>query len=470
MKMKRKWVWLLAMLCSVAAHAQMDSSHQTHSLSITQAVAYAKQNSAEVKKALEDINIQHQQNREITASALPQVNGTASMNYFPRVAVQSFPNFIAQGTYGVLEHEGIKDGNGNPITSPDDFGLIAAQFGTKWNTSVGANLSQILFDGQVFVGLQARDAAMAFARKNAEITEQNIVVNIYKIYYQLLIAQYQINLFHENIVRYEKLYFDTREIYKNGFAEKLDVDRVNVTLTNLRTDSLKLKTQMNNGYVGLKMLIGMPISDSVVLTERLTEEKIKNEILDTGYNYQDRREYQLLEIGKQLNEFNVKRYKMSYLPTLEAFGQLNTVAQRNQFNFFNAGGVWFANSLVGLQINVPIFDGFRRDAQIKQAKSAVKKTEFDMQLLKLNIDKDVASSRNSFRAAILAVDAQRDNMKLAEDVFSQTKKKYDQGLGSNTEINQAQTDLSTAQTNFFEALYDATIAKIDYLKAVGKIY
>jgi outer membrane protein TolC len=93
-----------------------------------------------------------------------------------------------------------------------------------------------------------------------------------------------------------------------------------------------------------------------------------------------------------------------------------------------------------------------------------------MELLKLSIENDVASARNRFRDAVLAVDAQQKNIELAERVFDQTKKKYEQGLGSNTEINTAQTELRSAQTNLYAALYDAALAKVDYLKAIGKIY
>ena len=471
-QMKRVWLrfpLINGLIFSMITVYSQDEK-KVHSFTIKDAVSYAKQNSNQVKKALEDIRIQEQVNREVTSNALPQITGSAALNYFPRVPVQSFPNFIAAATYGVLEEEGVKDGDGNAIVSPGDFGFVQAQFGTKWNASLGLALNQVLFDGQVFVGLQARDAAMSLARKTSEITEETIAINVHKIYYQLLIGHQQIELYHANIQRFEKLLHDTREIYKNGFAEKLDVDKVSVSLTNLKTDSLKLNTQLANGYLGLKMLIGMPLRDSIILAEELTEELVKNQILDTAYDYKDRREYQLLEIGKELNEFNVRRYKLSYIPTVALYSQLNTQALRNEFNFFKSGGMWFANSLVGLQINVPIFDGFRKSAQIAQAKSAVKKSEYDMELLKLNIDYDVASSRNRFRDAVLAVDAQKDNMQLAEQVFDQTKKKYEQGLGSNTEINNAQTELRLAQTNYFAALYDAAIAKVDYLKAVGKIY
>ncbi|ULQ51273.1 TolC family protein [Flavihumibacter fluvii] len=452
MKMTSRWAWLLTVITSIlvitAKTAGAQEDRKIHQLSAKEAVEYAKLNSNVVKKALEEIRIQDQVNREVTASALPQVNGTFNFTDNIKLPTSLLPGeFFGQppGTY------------------------IPVKFGVQYSSTLGADLNQILFDGQVFVGLQARKTAMDFARKNAEITEENIAVNIYKVYYQLLIAQVQVELFHANIVRFEKLLHDTREIYKNGFAEKLDVDRVSVTLTNLRTDSIKLRTQVNNGYLGLKVLMGMPINDSLVLSEQITEEMVKRDILDTAYSYENRREFQLLQLGKQLNEFNVKRYKMMAIPTLSAFGNYYTNAQRNEFDFFK-GGQWFQQSSIGLRVNVPIFDGNRRRAQMEQARSALRQTEFDMKSLQLSIDNDVAASRNRFRDAVLAVDAQHQNMDLATSVFDQTKKKYDQGLGSNTEINQAQTDLTTAQTNLFSALYDAAVAKVDYLKAVGKIY
>lgn len=442
-------VGLLLILISGSLGTYAQEGRKTEALSIQEAVAYAKQHSYQVKKVLEDIRIQQQVNREVTASALPKVNGSFNLIDNIKLPVSLVPGEFFGGAPGTF---------------------IPVQFGVQYSATTGAELNQILFDGQVFVGLQARNAAMEFARKNAEITEVSIAVNVHKVYYQLLIGEQQLELFHDNIERFEKLYHDTREIYKNGFAEQLDVDKVNVTLTNLRTDSLKLKTQINNGYLGLKMLLGMPLTDSLVLTDKLSDDLIKENLLDSAYSVNDRREFQLLQIGKELNDYNVKRYKLMALPTVSVFGNYFTNAQRNEFDFFKSGGRWFQQSTLGLRINVPIFDGNRRRALLEQARSAVRKTEYDMELLKLSIENDVASARNRYRASVLAVDAQMENVELAERVYDQTKKKYEQGLGSNTEINAAQTELRTAQTNLFTALYEAALAKVDYLTAIGKIY
>src|SRR4029078_11012190 len=140
-------------------------AQQMNAFSVKQAVDYALKNSAQVKNALLDIQIQRQTNKEITAAAFPQITGNVNTNYNPNVAVQTFPNFIGAATYGVLEQEGVKNGNGDPIISPSDFGFIHAAFGTTWNANAGVTLSQILFDGQVFVGLQARQTILDYSQK-----------------------------------------------------------------------------------------------------------------------------------------------------------------------------------------------------------------------------------------------------------------------------------------------------------------
>jgi outer membrane protein TolC len=118
---------------------------------------------------------------------------------------------------------------------------------------------------------------------------------------------------------------------------------------------------------------------------------------------------------------------------------------------------------------VPIFDGFLKDANIQKAKITMKQTENQMDALKITIDNDVKEAQLRFTAAMALLDVQKKNMDLATSVYEQTRKKYEQGIGSNTEITSAQTDLQSAQTNYFQALYNTVAAKIDYQNAIGKL-
>jgi outer membrane protein len=456
------WIGLIALALPVQAQ-------EKHAFTIQQALDYAKKNNVQVKNALLGIQLQQQQNKEITAAAYPQINGSVSATYNPYVATQVLPNFISPSVYQVLIDQNVKDGTGNPIAMPSDFGNIAAQFGTKHNASAGAELNQLLFDGQVFIGLKARSTSIAWQTKYAEVTEETVRTNIYKIYYQLLVGKTQIELLDANIDRIRKLSHDTKELYKNGFAEQLDVNKVDVQAANLNTEKLKALNSISNGYLGLKFLMGMPVKDSLVLTDSLDEEQIKQGALPLAdYNYKDRKDYQYAELGKKLNEFNIKRYQLGQIPTFSLSGNYYKSAQRNKFDYFGKGD-WYNVSAISVRMSIPIFNGFVTRAKIGQARIQLQQTQNQIESLKIQIDQEVETAKSNFTTAVTTLDYQKKNMQLAETVYDQTKKKYEIGTGSNTEITAAETDLKEAQTNYINAVYDAIIAKIDYIKATGKL-
>ena len=443
------------------------NAQERHEFSVKDAVEYARKNNVQVKNALLDVQVQEQTNREITAAAYPQINGSVAMNYFPNVSVQTFPNFIAMGTYGVLTHEGVKDGSGAPIVAPQDYGFIEAQFGTKFNNSVGLSLQQLLFEGQVFVGLQARKTSMEYARKTAEVTEENIKANIYKVYYQLAASKSQIGIIDANIANVQRLADNMRKMYENGFAEKLDISRLEVQLANIQTEKLKALNNINNGFLGLKFLMGMPQKDTLVLTDTVSYDEIRSGLLEaTQYKYDDRKEFQQAELGLKLSEYNIKRYKLTRIPTVALASNYTYIRQSNKFGF---GGKWNPSSLIGLNVNVPVFDGFARAARIRKAELVVEQTKNNIEALKQGIDRDVQLALNNFSNALATLDNQKRNMELAEQVYNQTRLKFQEGVGSNTEIISAYSDLQVAQNNYILALYDAINARIDFFKATGKL-
>jgi outer membrane protein TolC len=190
--------------------------------------------------------------------------------------------------------------------------------------------------------------------------------------------------------------------------------------------------------------------------------------LNEAYDYKNRKEFQLMTVAEKLGNYNIKRYKLSKLPTVAAFGTYSKNAQRDKFNFFKNGD-WFPTAIVGLKISVPIFDGFKKNALIQQSKFELQKTQNSIDQLKQNIDYDVEQSRIKMTSALLTLDNQKKNITLAESVYNTTKKKYEQGLGSTLEIFMAQTEFKVAQNNYYSALYDAITAKIDWQKATGKL-
>lgn len=442
-KRPKQMLWLL-LLFSFTAKAQ---SKNINNFTVQQAVDYAKKNNAQVKNALLNIKVQEQTNRGITAAAYPNISSSVGTTYFIDIPTSLIPAEAFGGQKGQY---------------------IPVQFGTKYNTTASVTLQQLLFDGQVFVGLQARKASIEWKQHEAEITEEAIKVNIYKIYYQLVVAKSQIELLDANIARLDKLHHDVNEMFKNGFAEKLDVDKLDVNLINLKTEKSKVNNSIEVGYVALKTLLGMPVKDSLVLTDKISDSEIKSFALVDSVNYTDRKDFQYWQSIKSLSEYQVKRYKLSYLPTISTNASYQKQALRNKYTFFEKGD-WFSTSYVGLNVSVPIFTGFSRDAKVKQSKIELQQVNNNIDNLKNSIDGETEQAKLKFTNAIATIDNQKRNMQLAEKIYEQIKKKFEAGTGSNTEINTAQTELKTAQTNYISALYDAIIAKVDYLKAIGKL-
>ena len=448
MKMNTKRMLLASLILTLIALANETTAQTKNEFSITQCVEYANKNNLQVKNALLAVKSQEAINKEVTASALPSVNATLGGVNYLQLPVSLLPGEIFGGTAGTF---------------------IPVRFGTNYNVNGSLQLQQLLFDGQVFVALQARRTTIALQQKTAEVTEEMIKTNIHKIYYQLVVSKTQIGLLDANIERLQKLEHDSKELYKNGFVEKIDLDKIAVQIANLQTEKLKATNAIELGYVGLKTLMGMPVKDTLVLTDKISEDQITSDIASNQeYQYNDRKEFQAVSLGKKLNEYNIKRYQLSYLPTIAMSGAYTKNAQRNQFDFFK-GGDWFTTSFIGLNISTPIFDGFARKARISKAKIDLQQTENQLQNLRLTIDAEVTQAKMNFATAISTLNNQKKNMQLAESVYAQTKKKYEIGTGSNMEITGAQTDLVTAQTNFIGAMYNAIIARVDYLKATGKL-
>jgi outer membrane protein len=445
--MKQFLILSAILILSVYSQAQ-NKTKQVYAFSLEECVSFAKNNNVQVKNSLLAIEAQMQTNREIAAAAFPTIGTNAGVNDFLTIPTSLLPAQIFGGAAGTY---------------------IPVQFGTKYNANYGINFQQLLFDGQVFVALQARASSLEWQKKNAALTQEAIKTNIYKIYYQLSASKTQLNILDANIERLSKLAHDAEVMYKNGFAEKLDVDKVSVQLNNLQTEKIKANNSVAIGYMGLKMLMGMPVNDSLALTEVIDEKSLDKDILvENDFQYGVRKDFQYLSETKKLTEFNVKRYQLSYLPTISMSGNASKNAMRTKFDFFE-GGSWFNTSLVSLNVNLPLFNGFARDARLKKTKIELNQIENQLGALKNNIDNEITQAKLNYMSSVATMQFQKKNMQLAEAVYQQTKKKFETGMGSNTEISSAQADLVTAQNNYMNALYSALIAKVDLLKATGKL-
>lgn len=460
---------ILLTVCLAAIFPGRSRAQQVYEISAPEAVKLAFDNVASLKNARLDYKIAEARNNEIVGLALPQINGVLNGTHYLSLPQIQFPDATEQAVYDVLRDEGVKDGSGNPITKDGELTFRNFSFFTPWNLNGGLTVQQLLFEPQVFVGLEARKALIEGSGLQVKMEEDKVKETVYKSYYSVLISRKQLEFVSANIKRLERLAFETGQLYKNGFAEKLDVDRTAVSLNNLKTAESQLHRALIIGEAMLKLNLGVSQADSLVLKDSLTTDFIKQDVLDETFTYDDRNEVKLLNNAIRLQGYDIRRHRLSYAPTLAAFYNFQRTGQRNAMGNDNSPWFWYNTNQVGLSVNIPIFDGLQKKNRILQAKFTQEKTMNTLEQLKKGIDLEIISARNVMYNAFLAMDAQEENMKLAEEVFNTVKKKYQVGLGTSFETIQADTELQQAQSNYFKSLYDAIIAKIDFLKAMGKL-
>ncbi len=446
-------------------------SQQKYRLTVNQAAELALKNVTEIKNLQIDRELQLAKNKEYVAQTRPQINGSIQSQHFFNIPVTLLPDFVSPSVYKVLTDNGVRNGAGTPISKPNNPAqYFPAQFGVPWQSNAGLQFQQLLFQSDLFIALKARKKAIDLTDVNIRVMEDSIKSNVARSYYSVLIAEKRKVYLDESIKRLDKLRSDQEKLYKNGFAEHLDIDKTQVTLNNLSTTSAQIGNLIEVGYASLKFALAINQTDTLELSDSLSVGLVKKDLLElSNFNYADRKEIQLLNVVKDLQGLDLKRNKLAYIPTVSTFFSYSRNALGQSFNLFNFSDKWYKTSLWGINMSVPIFDGGQKAQRIKQANLNLQKTNNTIANLQRAIDLQLKASSILFKNALSALEMQDKNVLLAEKVFNTTRKKYEQGLGSSFELLQTETELENAQSNYFQSLYDAVNAKISYTRALGKL-
>ena len=284
-----------------------------------------------------------------------------------------------------------------------------------------------------------------------------------------MVSNEQLKLLDANIKQLGQQLKETTELNKQGFVEKIDLDRLRVVYNNLNTTRENTERLLVLANQLLKFQMGMPITESLAVKERITDVNLdlaSTVNVDTTA-YKNRVEYSLLETQARLNDLNVKRLKSLALPSLAAIGSAGNSFQAAKFsNLFDMN---LPSVFIGLQLNVPIFSGFQRTYQVKQAQIELQKTNNVLNIAKNGFLLQQEQSKIRYQNGLKSLSNQRANMDLAREVLRVSSIKYKEGVGSSIEVTQAQTALETAENNYIQALYDALVSKVDLDNAYGRI-
>lgn len=428
---------------------QVPAGSPSYEFTLADCIKYAYEHQDSVVNARLDVKSAEYKVKETTGIGLPQINGSASFLDYVKIPTTLIPGeFIGQpGTY------------------------IPLKFGVKYQSNLGLDASQILFDGSYLVGLKASKTYKELSQRSVTRSLIEANVQVTKAYYQVLVSNETVKLLDANLKQIKEQYDQTVAQNKQGFVEKIDVDRISVQYNDLVTKRENTLRLLVLNMQMLKFQMGMPIETELALKDKLEDVKLDESVAMVASTdttaYHNRIEYGLYETQLKLNKLDLQRQKSQFLPSLSAIANYTSSYQNNSFKtLYNSQ---FPSSYIGLNLKVPIFNGFQRSNQVKQAKIAVQKTQNDIENLKNGLNLQTNAARINYINGLQTLNNQKHNREVAQEVLRVTRIKYQQGVGSSIEVTQAETALVTADNTYIQGLYDALISKVDLDRAYGRI-
>ena len=418
-------------------------------VTLKQAIEYALQNKADAQNAQLDIRNADYQIMEAKAGALPKINGVANITYNP----------ILQTT--ALDAGAFSGG-------PSNIQLIT--LGQKWNAGAGVQLSQALFNQQVFIGLKAAKSTKEFYQLNAELTEEQIIERVSNAYFQVFTIQQKKETLENSYASTEKARNIIKSLFDNGLAKKIDLDRTNVNLTNINTILKQQQNAINQAENALKFYMGMPIENKIELVK--ADMEITPHLLDETVGTDSRSEIKILNKQRELLQYNKKAVEAAYYPTVNLNANYSWQGLGDKFPLTNGkkNGVYWADySAITLGVNIPIFNGFATKARVEMAQIELDKLDVSIKDTKLGLDLSYQNAKSQIENSLLALENQKANVSLAETVTSNTKHNYQYGLANLTELLEAENALVEAKNNYSNAILEYKIAEIQYYKAKGEL-
>ena len=439
------WVTLLALLAiyGTETFAQKTTDSLAKQAHLTDCIQYALGHQPIVRQSVIDQEVAERTIQSALAAWYPQVTAGYNLLHYLKLPVSLFPDLTT--------------GEKRPVT-----------IGVQNTSTASFSVTQSIFSRDLLLASQTQNAYRAQATQTTVSNKIDVVVNVSKAFYDLILTQRQVDILAEDITRLQRSLQDATNQYQSGIVDKTDPQRAKIALNNSLAQRKQYHDLVGAKIQTLKQLMGYPPNGQLQVTYDTLQ--LMNEVmLDTTLlvNPRNRIEYQLLQTQRQLLDANVRYNRWAYLPTVAAFGNYNFLYQNSSLGqLFSAV---FPNSVIGLSVALPIFQGGRRIQQTKIAELQVQRLNWDLVALNSAVDAEYAQALSNYKGNLANYLALRENQQLAEDVYRIINLQYRSGIKTYLDVTIAEADLRTARLNVFNALYQVLISKLDVQRALGAI-
>jgi len=473
--MKNKILTLIFLLAYAAGFGQVATDNLSsgpRSFTLVEAVQFAQQNANSAKNAKLDLKKAKAFNWEILTQGLPQLSGSVEYDYyFKTPLVPAVSNIFSgnsafnQSLYNLTQHS-----NDPALVSTLNSlgnGFSNISFVLPNDITAGITLTQLFFDARYMFGIKARKELYLTSKLQGDLTDNEIRTNVTKAYYQAEAAQEAKTLLTDNMKIVDKILSDTKAVFAQGLTEELDVNRLELVQANLQSQITMQNSMADVALANLKFQMGVSVDDVILLKDKLDDLKAGAIPQQNKFDPQNRVEFQMLTAAITLQGYNVAQKRSGYYPSLAGFLNYSGNVQTQAFGDMFKGSNWYPQGIVGLKLNVPIFDSGLKMAQVKQAKFDQMKQKNDLENFKNASKLQYQSAQSSFNAALEDEVNSQKSLDLSKKIYDKSQAKFKLGAGTSFELEQSEQEYTTNILKHIQSTMNLLNAKADLDKAMG---
>lgn len=418
-------------------------------LSVTEAQSYALQNNRSVKSSRIDIEAANKKVWENLAAGFPQLNVVANYQHqfvIPEINFGPYLDVNALPDAGALTKNDIQNAFVNSPPIP---------LGVKNNTIIDITLSQLIFSGQYFVGLQAVKVLKQSIEKSLVKNENQTKESVANTYYLVLVLTENEKVLNESLKAIEQTYNEMVKMNEQGLNEETDVDQIKISRSNILALIASIESQREISIKLLKYQLGIGFEKALELTDSLPGIMIQANLqylTSPQFNVKNSIDYQLISTQERISALLLKLEKSKYLPTITSFYRHEEQTNQPAFNFL-------VKDFVGVSLNLPIISSGQRSSKISQARFDLEKTRLNKENTEQALIMEFESALNSYQTAYSNFITNRESMILSKKVYDKTVIKYREGVSSSFELTQNQNQYLMAESNYYNSVLSLLNAK-----------
>lgn len=384
-------------------------------LTLEEAVNFAVKYNKELQASQMNIELRNKMVTEAISQGLPQINGSLSYSTNFKYKM-SFPGSSMSTT--------LKD-----------------------QSSLGVSVSQLLFNGQWILGIQTSKIAKQIAAQQVDVTELEIKETVYNSYYTVLVSERLMSIVKENLQNMSEIQRHTENMYKAGTAEITDVDQIRITVGQLKNSLLAMERTVDVSYNLLRLQLGLQAGTPLKLTDPLESFLAEDRFLKLAaqqFDLNANLQYQLVQTQEELQKKMVGLKKWAFSPSISASYGYTYKILKPSLDFS-------PKHSATITMNIPVFSGLQRKAQLDQEKITLEQTTLNKSLLEDRLNLQEEQLKFALKNALEDYNLQKENIQVARKVLENYQHKYNAGAVSSLNLTQANNNYLTAENNYTSA-------------------